>query len=171
MAKPEKKKGFNIGDPLLQIDKILNEVSKYRLGSTGYSFYDIKNLKPIFAFDYLSLSGGELCFNSKGLSVEDYIGFLEGLRKISDTSYQTLHHTKNYRFHKIDFDDKKVAISRKDFKAILSSKPDLLKDEELPTLYQFDLQYVQAARVCGFLFKGVFYLVWYDRNHIIYPRN
>ena len=171
MYKPVKKRGFNVGEPLIQIEKILNEVSKYKLGSSGYSFYDIKNLKPIFAFDYLSLNCSELCFNSARLSTEDYIGFLEGLRKISDTSYQALHDTKNYRFHKIDFDDKKVSISRKDFKLILSNKPELLKDEELPTLYQFDIHYVQAARVCGFLFKGVFYLVWYDRNHTIYPRN
>jgi hypothetical protein len=81
MPKAEKRKRFNVGEPLLQIDKIQNEVSKYKLGLTGYSFHEIKNLKPVFAFDYLSLSGGELCFNSKDLSKEDYLGFLEGFGK------------------------------------------------------------------------------------------
>lgn len=155
MPRPEKNKRFAIAEPAKQIEKILNSVSKYKL-------------KPIFAFDYLSLGCGELCFNSKSLSVDDYVGLLNGLKKISDISYQTLHDTKIHRFHKIDFDDKRVNITRKAFKAILTTKDDLLKDEELPTLYQLDIHYVQAARVCGFLFKGIFYLVWYDRNHKIY---
>ena len=46
----------------------------------------------------------------------------------------------------------------------------LLKDEELPTLYQIDLNYMRESRACGFLFKGVFYLVWFDRFHQIYPK-
>lgn len=170
-SKSPKRKEFNVGEPLIQIEKIVSQNAKYKLGASGYSFHDIRNLKPIFAFDYLSLQGKELCFNANGLTIEDYIGLLSGLKKVSDTTYQTLHDKKIYRFHKIDFDDQRVAIKRKDFKSILTNKHELLTDDELPTLYQFDLQYVQEARVCGFLFKGVFYIVWYDRNHIIYPKN
>ncbi len=171
MAKNEQRRNFNIADPLIQLDKILNQQTKYKLGEKGYSFYDIKNLKPVFAFDYLSLSGSELCFNSNDLDAKDYIGLLEGLKKISSISYNDLKVTPNYRFHSIDFSDKRVSISRKDFKQILTFKEELLKDEELPNLYQFDLQYVQEARACGFLYKGVFYLIWYDRYHKIYPRD
>lgn len=170
MAKNEQRKNFNIADPLIQLDKIINQQTKYKLGEKGYSFYDIKNLKPVFAFDYLSLSGTELCFNSNNLDTKDYIGLLEGLKKISAISYNDLKNIPNYRFHSIDFSDKRVSISRKIFKQILTFKDNLLKDEELPNLYQFDLQYVQEARACGFLYKGVFYLVWYDRHHKIYPR-
>ena len=169
MAKNEQRRNFNIADPLIQLDKILNQQTKYKLGEKGYSFYDIKNLKPVFAFDYLSLSGSELCFNSNNLAAKDYIGLLQGLKKISSISYNDLEVTPNYRFHSIDFSDKRVSISRKDFKQILTFKDELLKDEELPNLYQFDLQYVQEARACGFLYKGVFYLIWYDRYHKIYP--
>lgn len=169
MAKNEQRRNFNIADPLIQLDKILNQQTKYKLGEKGYSFYDIKNLKPVFAFDYLSLSGSELCFNSNNLAAKDYIGLLQGLKKISSISYNDLKVTPNYRFHSIDFSDKRVSISRKDFKQILTFKDELLKDEELPNLYQFDLQYVQEARACGFLYKGVFYLIWYDRYHKIYP--
>lgn len=171
MAKNEQRRNFNIADPLIQLDKILNQQTKYKLGEKGYSFYDIKNLKPVFAFDYLSLSCSELCFNSNNLDAKDYIGLLEGLKKISSISYNDLKVTPNYRFHSIDFSDKRVSISRKDFKQILTFKDELLKDEELPNLYQFDLQYVQEARACGFLYKGVFYLIWYDRYHKIYPRD
>lgn len=166
----QKRKDFKIADPQLQLRAISEQQSKYKIGEKGYSFYDIKHLKPVFAFDYLSLNSTELCFNSNKLEVRDYIGFLEGLKKVSATSYNDLKINPVYRFHEIDFDDKKVSISRKEFKAILSYKESLLSDDELPTLYQLDLQYVQAARICGFLYKGVFYLVWYDRFHKIYPR-
>jgi hypothetical protein len=170
MGNGGKKKEFKIADPVIQLDKILQQQSKYKLGEKGYSFYDIKHLKPVFAFDYLSLESSDLCFNSGKLEIKDYIGFLEGLKKISSISYHELKVVPAYRFHQIDFDTHNVSISKKDFKRVLTFKEELLKDEELPTLYQFDLQYVQKARACGFLFKGVFYIVWYDRHHIIYPR-
>lgn len=170
MGKNIPKKSFHIADPTIQLRLLLKEQSKYKLGEKGYSFYDIKHLNPIFAFDYLSLTGSSLCYNSSKLEAKDYLGLLEGLKKISSISYNDLNVNPNYRFHSIDFNDKRVIISLKDFKNILTSKDDLLKDEEMPTLYQFDLQYVQEARACGFLCKGVFYLIWYDRYHQIYPR-
>jgi hypothetical protein len=160
----KKKKKFQIVET-----KSIPSQEKYKLGEVGMSFYDIKNFRPVFAFDYLSLNGNDYCFNNEGLSKEDYIGLLSGLRKISNTSYGVMHDNKAYRFHKIDFDDKSVTIKRQDFKNILTNKPELLDDEELPNLWQFDLHYVQEARVCGFLYQGVFYLVWYDRDHKIYP--
>ncbi len=170
MGKSEPRKSFNIADPTIQLGLIIKEQSKYKLGEKGYSFFDIKHLKPIFAFDYLSLSGSSLCYNSSKLDAKDYIGFLEGLKKISSISYNELKLNPAYRFHSIDFNDKRVSISLKEFKNVLTFKDELMKDEEMPTLYQFDLQYVQEARACGFLCKGVFYLVWYDRNHTTYPR-
>jgi hypothetical protein len=98
------------------------------------------------------------------------VGFLDGLKRISDTTYKDLHATWNSRFHKVNFDDKNVNLCRKEFKFTLVKKEELLKDEELPTLYQFDLTFAQEARAFGFLFKGVFYLVWYDIHHIIYKK-
>jgi hypothetical protein len=161
------KKKFNIPNP--EISKI-ELITKYQLGEKGYSFYDIKKQTPVFAFDYLSLEKTELCFNCSKFNIDDFVGLLHGLKKVSNIPYETLKNVPNYRFHSIDFDDKRVSISRKVFKEILSNKEELLTDEALPTLYQFDLQYVQEARVCGFLYKGIFYLVWYDRYHQIYKR-
>lgn len=160
-----KKPRFNIPDtaPIVQH-------SRYKLGDSGYNFFDIKGFRPIFAFDYLSLKGGELCFDSEGLIREDYIGLLQGLRMISSKTYEELKVTKNYRFHTIDFDDKRVAISRKDFKMMLVPDEKLLPDEQMPHLYQLDFSYQREARICGFLYQGVFYLVWYDRDHKIYPK-
>ncbi len=162
-----KKRKFNVPNPALAIANI-ELVSKYQIGEKGYSFYDIKKLTPVFAFDYLSLEESDLCFNSKNLNSKDFIGFLDGLKKISKIPYETLKNIPNYRFHSVDFDDSRVTLSRNDFRSIFTSKGEQLPDEALPTLYQFDLQYVGAARVCGFLYKGIFYLIRYDRHHNIY---
>jgi hypothetical protein len=168
----DKKKGkFKIADPTTQIEAYLNESSRYKLGEIGYHFHHIKKMQPIFAFDYISLNQGDKCFNCTAYTVSDYIGLLEGLKKVSQFTYEKLHDTKSFRFHKVKFDEKNVALTRKEFKQILTQKEDSLEDEELPNVWQFDLQYIAKARVAGFLYKGVFYLVWYDRNHLIYPRN
>lgn len=168
----ENKKGnkFTIADPKIQLNNILQSQTKYNLGEKGYDFYDIKHLKPTFAFDYLSLNTSDLCFNSPQLSIKDFIGLLDGLKKISSVTYDVMKRVPVFRFHSVDFDNDNISITRKDFKAMITFKGELLEDDELPTLYQFDLQYIQKARVFGFLYKGIFYLVWYDRNHIIYKR-
>jgi hypothetical protein len=168
----ENKKGnkFKIADPKIQLNNLLQSQTKYNLGEKGYDFYDIKHLKPTFAFDYLSLNTSDLCFNSPQLNIKDFIGLLDGLKKLSSITYDILKRVPYYRFHSVDFDSDNISITRKDYKAMLTFKEELLEDDELPTLYQFDFQYVQEARVFGFLYKGIFYLVWYDRNHIIYKR-
>jgi hypothetical protein len=160
---------FQMSDPKAQLDEIKKHKIKYNLGEEGFSFYQIRDLKPVFAFDYLSLNETKLCFNSSDLTTKDFIGFLEGLKKNSSLTYNELSTNKYYRFHKINFDKDNVSISRSDFKKTLTNKEELLSDDELPTLYQFDLHYNQKSRACGFLFKGVFYLVWFDNNHIVYP--
>lgn len=168
MGNGKKKKTLVIGDPKSQIDELKKHKSKYLLGEKGLSFYEIRELKPVFAFDYLSLNRSDLCFNSPKLSREDFIGFLDGLKRNSPKTYQELSTNPYFRFHKINFNKDNLSISKSDFKKVLTSKESELSDEELPTLYQFDLHYQQEARACGFLYKGVFYLVWFDRNHIIY---
>jgi len=169
MAKKDK---FKIPSTQHQVSEAIKPLSKYRIGEPNYSFREILNLKPVFAFDYISMDQGDICFNSTKFKVEDFTGLLQGLKTISSISYGELHRVPNYRFHTIDFEDKRVSlISRKDFKSILTHKEELLPDEQLPTLYQFDLHFAQEARACGFIFRGVFYLVWYDRNHQIYPSN
>lgn len=167
----KKAKKFNIGNPQVQLDKLKLDNDKYKLGVNGVSFYDIRELKPIFAFDYLSLSNSVLCYDCAKLTSDDYLGFLTALKTNSQFTYNELRTNPSFRFHPIDFDkDKdKISIKRKDFKKALTHKPEELSDEELPTLYQFDLHYKQKSRACGFLYKGIFYLVWFDKDHLIYP--
>lgn len=170
MSKKNKKKGFEIPDPKKQLENAINSLSKYRVGEQGIPFHSVKNLKPIFAFDYLSLEYSNLCFNAQTNDREDLIGFLEGLKKISSFTYENMCLTKALRFHSIDLWDEKVNLQPKDFLKVLAPSYRGMTENELPTLYQFDLQYKIEARAVGFLFKGVFYIVWYDRNHIIYQK-
>ena len=74
------KKGFEIPDPKKQLENAINSLSKYKVGEQGIPFHSVKNLKPFFAFDYLSLDKSNLCFNSKSNNRDDLLGFLEGLK-------------------------------------------------------------------------------------------
>ena len=169
--KKSKKKNYEIPDPKLKLDNAINSLSKYKVGEQGISFHSIKNLKPIFAFDYLSLNKTELCFNVKSNKKEDLLGFLIGLKKISAFTYENMRSDRSLKFHSIDLWDKKVNLTPKEFLNILAPSGRGMSEEELPTLYQFDLQYKIEARAVGFLYQGIFYIVWYDRNHVIYPKN
>lgn len=170
MSKKGKNKGYEIPDPKKRLESAINSLSKYKIGEQGISFHSVKSLKPIFAFDYLSLDGSDLCFNTKSNNREDLLGFLEGLKKISSFTYEKMRLDKALRFHPIDLWDKKVNLNPDDFLKVLAPSYRGMTENELPTLYQFDLQYKIEARAVGFLYKDVFYIVWYDRNHIIYPK-
>lgn len=172
MSKRGKKgKGkFEIPDQKENLAKAVENLSKYQIGEKGVNFFDVKRLKPIFAFDYLSFRGSNLCFDEDAKGKEDFVGFLKGLQKISGFTYEQMRKNPALRFHPIDFQDKRVTLKPKHFLEVLAPSGRGLTEEELPTLYQFDLQYMIEARAVGFLFKGVFYIVWYDRNHVIYPQ-
>ena len=170
MTKKGKNRNFEIPDPKEKLANAINSLSKYRVGEQGIPFNSVKELKPIFAFDYLSLNSSELCFNVKTNKRNDLLGFLEGLKKISTFTYEEMRRTKALRFHSIDLYDKNVSLNPKDFLKVLAPSSRGMTENELPTLYQFDLQYKIEARAVGFLYKGIFYIVWYDRNHIIYPK-
>lgn len=161
---------FDIPDPKNQIQNAIKALSKYKIGETGMNFHSIKHLKPIFAFDYLSFFKTDLCCNSKQRTKEDLLGFLQGLKKVSEFTYDNLTRTRALRFHKVDFNDNRVSLKPKQLIKILAPSGKNLTENELPNLYQFDLQYVGEARAVGFLFKGIFHLVWFDRDHIIYKK-
>ena len=168
MAK--KRRRFEIPDPANKLENAINLLSKYKIGEQGIPFYSVKNLKPIFAFDYMSLDNTDLCFNAESNNRADLLGFLKGLKKVSSFTYEQMRLTKALRFHSIDLFDKNVSLRPTDFLKVLAPSYRGMSEDELPTLYQFDLQFKIEARAVGFLYKGVFYVVWYDRNHIIYPK-
>lgn len=168
MGKNRQKLDF--GDPKRQVSQLVDTHAKFSFGEKGYTLYDIKKLKPRFAFDYISLNGKDRCFNSTQLTTQDFHGLLGGLKKISDKTYEELLLNKYYRFHKVDLKKDDITISHADFvKALGQDNLNTNNYSDLPTLYQFDLHY-DIARAFGFLFKGTFYLIWFDKNHDIYKR-
>src|SRR5680860_555141 len=120
MAKKAKNRRFVIPDLKKQLESAVDSLSKYKVGEQGIPFHSVKNLKPVFAFDYLSFKESDLCFNCKSNDRKDILGFLEGLKKVSSFTYERMRNTKALRFHSIDLWDKKVNLQPVDLLKILA---------------------------------------------------
>lgn len=135
---------------------------KYVLGKASDPFDRIKHLHPVFAFDYISMNSSGLCFNGKR-GAKDYQSLLKGLKRISAHTYQTLNREPIFHFHTIDWDD--TSVSEAEFLRNIGN--DLDANIGI-TAYQCKV--FEEARIVGFLYNGVFYLVFFDREHNIYKR-
>jgi hypothetical protein len=137
--------------------------SKYMTGERSDAFEDIKRLKPIFSFDYVSIKGSDFCFNSTLLGRRELVKLIESFKDISKYSYEAMSKEYCFHFHEINWND--VTISESDFyKCIYGDS----NEERRITAYQFKVY--DKARIIGFIYKGVFYLVMFDRGHNAYPR-
>ena len=138
--------------------------SKYTIGEKTDLFEDIKKLKPIFSFDYVSIKGSVFCFNSKLISRKDLINLIKSLKDISKYPFETLNKEHLFHFHEIDWND--VQISESDFYKCIYGDSNA---ERKITPYQFKVY--DKARILGFIYRGTFYLVMFDRGHKAYPGN
>lgn len=130
---------------------------------------DIRDYKPVFAFDYISLNESKFCFNSTLINGrKDYGRLFQSLKDISSKSYNELSTNYTYHFHEADFKDNKFSISRSDFLKCISQDINSVTEDNTPTVYQFKV--FEEARIFGFVFNGVFYLVFFDRGHNAYKR-
>lgn len=158
---------FDIPDPSNQLEKLNVLKNKYYFGKESNKISDVKNMKPIFAFDYLSFKRSDLCFNSKHIDrKKDYLKLLENLKKISDKTFDELSTDPDYHFHDVDF--KETEVSESKFVKCLTSDTSKAEESNIPTVYQFKI--FKEARIFGFFYIGVFYPVWLDRNHTVYKR-
>lgn len=155
---------FNIPNPQDQIDQLKD---KYNFGKISNNLSEIKSIRPVFAFDFLSLSKTNFCFNSKLVNAKkDYLRLLESLKKISNKTYDELSKDNAFHFHDVDFSETKP--SESDFVKCLVADISKIDDSNNPTVYQFKV--FEEARIFGFFYKGIFYPVWFDRNHEVYKR-
>jgi len=164
---PKKKKRR----PLKSLKKLqpsIPEVSRFKLGDKPISFHEIKDLTPVFAFNYISLRKTNKCFNCDDIAQKTYHKFFKRLKNISRVYFRELIEGGSaIRFHHIDFNDERVKIMVSDFREALTPKSQSLDDENTPELYQFSIG--GEKRIFGFLGKlGIFYLVWFDHSHSIY---
>lgn len=124
---------------------------------------EVKQFKPVFAFDYISLNNSEFCFDTNLLDgVKEYRRIFDGLKRISTLTYEQISRDRGFHFHEVDFSD--TSISESAFKKCIGNS----KEHDCPTVYQFKI--FEEARILGFMYMGIFYLVMFDRNHRAYKR-
>lgn len=166
MSKNKQKKRFDIPNPSERINNLAGP-NKYSFGEAANRLNEIKQHRPIFAFDYVSLNGSNFCFNSKLLTGQkDYHRMFQCFKTISNKSYDELSSNKSFHFHEVDFTE--VEISQSEFLKCLVQDAGQIDPAHSPTVYQFKA--FEEARVFGFVSKMVFYLVFFDRNHNAYKR-
>jgi hypothetical protein len=165
MPNKQSGKDYFIPNPKDELKSIKQD--KYTFGQQTNKLNEIKNAKPIFAFDFMSLNQTNFCFNSSLMKGQkEYVRLLEGFKKVSDKTYNTLSIDNTYHFHAVDFKD--ITITQSDFLKCLVKDTSKIDVNNAPTVYQFKL--FQEARVFGFIYSGIFYLVFLDRNHDAYKR-
>ena len=164
---PKKKKRRSLKS-LKDFQPSIPEVSRFKLGEKRFSFYEIRDLTPVFSFEYISLCKTNKCFNCDNITQKTYHKFFERLKNISRVYFKELIEGGSaIRFHNVDFNDERVKIMVSDFREALTPKSQSLDDENTPELYQFSIG--GEKRIFGFLGKlGIFYLVWFDHSHSIY---
>ena len=111
-----------------------------------------------FSFKYLDTNHSKFPFDSK-----NPIYWQALIRRLSDLSKLTRleliqNSSKALRFHKIDWKD----TSEKSF--------GLPEKQRVEIPYQFSVSSNEYGRVHGFFIHEVFYIVWLDPNHQLYPR-
>ena len=142
--------------------------TRFKLGDIPANLYENRFHYPVFSFHYISLEKSKKSFNNPLIKTRDYHSFLERLKGLSQVSYEQMDQGGiSFRFHAVNFDDKRVTVTENDFKKALTSNPEILDEKNTPTLYQFSIGGKQRA--FGFLgYYGTFYLVWFDYDHSIY---
>ncbi|MCC8071904.1 MAG: hypothetical protein LIO90_08910 [Bacteroidales bacterium] len=133
---------------------------KYLKGLKSDDYVVFKNQKPVFALDYLSLKGTDFCFNSNNLSQKDYVKLLGGLKRISAHTYETLNKERMFHFHSLNW--KEVQLKESEFNKCVGCQSGEIE--------AFQVKVFEEARVIGFIYQGVFYLVMFDFQHKAYPR-
>lgn len=137
---------------------------RFKVGEKSDDFNDVKSLRPIFSFEYACLDKSEYSFNFNSISSRDYHNLIDGLKDASSVTYEFMSSNERYHFHAVEWDD--VDVSESVFYKCIQNPYKGVRDL---TVYQFKV--FKEARVFGFIYRSVFYLVLFDRNHRAYGRD
>ncbi|RFS22650.1 hypothetical protein DVR12_12705 [Chitinophaga silvatica] len=88
------------------------------------------------------------------------------LKTISGKTYDELSRDSSFHFHNVDLKD--TTISESEFIKCIVSDYSKVSVDNIPVIYQFKA--FDKARIFGFIYKSVFYFVFFDRNHKGYQR-
>lgn len=139
------------------------EDGKYKVGLDSDRFEVVKHLKPVFAFDYLCEDKSAFSFTGDLMGASDYRKLMKGMKRVSQNSYDVLNREKQFHFHDVRWQD--VSVKESDFNKCIYGEGE--SDGDL-TPYQ--VKVFEEARLIGFIYCGVFYLVMLDRGHNAYKR-
>lgn len=109
-----------------------------------------------FSFEYYD-TGGKYCLSA--WDKKFVLGALKGLKEVSAKNHAEVSQANPFRLHEVDWNE---TVEKKGFPTI--------KMNTLPS-FQFALPGVnnQQARVFGGYSKNIFFIVWFDLNHAVWP--
>jgi len=152
--------------------------TKYVFGENEPNLSQIGKYTFAFAYDYISLKGGTLCFDNEIIPKDDYHELYYLKQEISSVKIVDLFTKKphQYRFHSIDYSSKRDWLFKKLAKAIGVTYKNAQQRDQLPTIYQIavytDEKTRTAPRIVGFFGNyGIFHLIFFDYSHSIYPNS
>ena len=121
--------------------------------------------KVVFAFDHIQFNSSECCFNHQDICRADFLDLMDGLKKLSKETYGNIVENRNrFHYHEVRNGDGGWWFTENKVRKALGSK-----NWEIPTILQIWMMKGER-RIVWFLYSGIFYIIWYDRDHIIYPR-
>lgn len=113
-----------------------------------------------FSFKYLDSSHSKFSFDRQDANYWNTL--INRLKDLSGLTCLELIENRSsaLRFHKIDWQD--IRVSENDF--------GLPNEEQLVNIpYQFSISSNKYGRVHGFFIEDIFYIVWLDPSHKLYP--
>lgn len=140
---------------------------KYRVGDSVEGVEQLKDHTLLFSFEYACFRKTPISLDWEKPNKSDYADFLSFLSFLSGISVKDLIDQKDeFHFHEIDIHKKyylKTFLQRQ-------FKREHIDYRAFPSIYQISYSSEeQAPRVCGFFGShGVFYILWWDFNHLIY---
>lgn len=133
-----------------------------------------RHLTPVFAFDHVQMNGSAFCFNNPAVTPVEWVALMQKCQELSALTFPKLldaDFSDGHRFHEVSLGKLRAHGLDKHLEQVCRASARNAKIE-LPTVWQFAL-YTNAAgapRVLGYVGKwAVFYLLWFDVGHLIYP--
>ncbi len=114
----------------------------------------------VFSFRFLKEKPKKFTYTKQGRKY--FIALIERLKELSENiTFENLHSVKDStrRFHSINWSSPKV-----------SENTFGLEPEYDDEAFQFSTSTTNGWRIHGFILNKVFYIVWLDSNHKLYPR-
>lgn len=135
-------------------------ISKPFVPTKGVYPSELKEAPVCFNFKSLYQKNGKFCYD--GMDEQYFLKLIERLKELCKFRRIELvnNHSKSLRFHQIDF-RRDADLSERTF-GILGHDVD-------DDAWQFELSVNEHGRVHGYFIENIFYIVWLDPRHELYP--